>query len=302
MATRDYAEVVLSAISLIAAVVLAKCNLRVGRGDLRGAGRIAVLTMAIRMVQWALLAEHTADVAAETLLVMLASVRVIAEGMLAWLFYVALEPYVRRFWPQTLMSWSRVLSGRLYDPLVGRDILVGALVGVFFAIMVRMDLWFVHGFDLAGRPRLFRGDMFLGLLGGRQAFASLLDMFCEAIFDGLFMLMLVMLVRAVVKRNWATIVVTLLVMSPLYLPLGSHPAVSWFTIGVCCLGVAIWLLTRFGIFVVAVAIFSTGVLIRFPLTADLRLWFSDLSLLAVGTVIALAVYGFFAVRKPQTDV
>ena len=31
--------------------------------------------------------------------------------MTVWLFYVALEPYVRRFWPQLLIGWTRALSG-----------------------------------------------------------------------------------------------------------------------------------------------------------------------------------------------
>ena len=35
-----------------------------------------------------------------------------------WLYYLALEPYVRRLWPQALISWSRVLAGRVRDPLV----------------------------------------------------------------------------------------------------------------------------------------------------------------------------------------
>ena len=48
----------------------------------------------------------------------------------AWIFYVAVEPYVRRYWPQSLTSWSRVFEGRMRDPLVGRDILFGATAGV----------------------------------------------------------------------------------------------------------------------------------------------------------------------------
>ena len=36
---------------------------------------------------------------------------------------------MRRRWPQTLISWTRVLAGRLRDPLVGRDVLVGAACG-----------------------------------------------------------------------------------------------------------------------------------------------------------------------------
>ena len=42
-----------------------------------------------------------------------------------WLYYIALEPYVRRFWPQMIVSWVRLFDGRWKDPLVGRDVLIG---------------------------------------------------------------------------------------------------------------------------------------------------------------------------------
>ena len=48
----------------------------------------------------------------------------------AWLIYISLEPYVRRWWPHTLISWARLLSGRVRDPLVGRDVLAGLLAGI----------------------------------------------------------------------------------------------------------------------------------------------------------------------------
>ena len=48
-----------------------------------------------------------------------------------WVLYIALEPYVRRRWPATLVSWSRLLAGGFRDPLVGRDVLVGCLFAAF---------------------------------------------------------------------------------------------------------------------------------------------------------------------------
>ena len=50
-------------------------------------------------------------------------------GLGFWLVYLALEPFARRRWPQMLVSWTRALSGRWRDPLVARDLLIGALVG-----------------------------------------------------------------------------------------------------------------------------------------------------------------------------
>ena len=47
-----------------------------------------------------------------------------------WVVYLAFEPFVRRRWPGRIISWSRVLAGGFRDPLVGRDILIGASAGL----------------------------------------------------------------------------------------------------------------------------------------------------------------------------
>ena len=51
-----------------------------------------------------------------------------------WLLYLALEPIVRRRWPDSLVSWTRLLRGRVLDPLVGRDVLLGVLGGIALAL------------------------------------------------------------------------------------------------------------------------------------------------------------------------
>ena len=28
-----------------------------------------------------------------------------------WLYYMALEPYIRRYWPDVLIAWSRAVDG-----------------------------------------------------------------------------------------------------------------------------------------------------------------------------------------------
>jgi serine/threonine-protein kinase len=53
-----------------------------------------------------------------------------------WLLYIALEPQVRRVWPETMIGWSRLLAGRVRDPLVGRDVLVGVLVAIGNALIL----------------------------------------------------------------------------------------------------------------------------------------------------------------------
>jgi hypothetical protein len=45
---------------------------------------------------------------------------------------LALEPVVRRRWPGRITAWNRPLDGRLGDPMVGRDLLIGLAFGEWF--------------------------------------------------------------------------------------------------------------------------------------------------------------------------
>ena len=53
------------------------------------------------------------------------------RAALCGIAYVAAEPIIRRQWPDLLISWARITNGKWNDPRVGRDVLIGVLVGVF---------------------------------------------------------------------------------------------------------------------------------------------------------------------------
>src|ERR1017187_5785962 len=55
-----------------------------------------------------------------------------------WILYLALEPWVRRHWPQTVISWSRLVSGQARDPLLGRDILFGVILGMVWILVFQI--------------------------------------------------------------------------------------------------------------------------------------------------------------------
>ncbi len=50
------------------------------------------------------------------------------RGLMTWLLYVAIEPFIRQLHPRSMVSWSRLLAGRFTDPAVGRDVLFGLAV------------------------------------------------------------------------------------------------------------------------------------------------------------------------------
>ena len=65
-----------------------------------------------------------------------------------------------------LVSWTNVLSGRAADPVVGRDVLIGVGLGVWFAVLFRAVALTLTGDSVVS----FVGDIgdanvFLGLRG-----------------------------------------------------------------------------------------------------------------------------------------
>ena len=118
---------------VIGTCFFARRNVRRGRADVQGAVRLGVgLTFCICATH--VLANHFIFVPERIWFQFLALGIPILESLLAWVGYMAVEPYARRMWPQVMISWQRFLNGRLRDPLIGRDLLLGTLAGSVAAL------------------------------------------------------------------------------------------------------------------------------------------------------------------------
>ncbi|MGH9812549.1 MAG: serine/threonine-protein kinase, partial [Candidatus Acidiferrales bacterium] len=121
---------------LFSAAFLARSNLRQGRGDRKGAFRLAQFLFIAGFLSWAVTAHHAGDPAYWVLNSLLEAIgQALFAGGFFWLLYIALEPYFRRRLPELMIGWARLMEGRLRDPRVGRDILTGALAGVSLALL-----------------------------------------------------------------------------------------------------------------------------------------------------------------------
>ena len=116
--------------SLLGAVYFARRNLRMGRGDRRGATRQALFFFSLLGIEF-IFRDHFGSI--YTLLV---------TPVVFWLMYIALEPFVRRRWPGMLIGWSRLLAGNFRDPLVGRNLLVGCAGGIVLAMLPYLGMAF----------------------------------------------------------------------------------------------------------------------------------------------------------------
>jgi hypothetical protein len=121
-------------IILFGAIWLSRRNVLKGRGDRRGAFRLAFFVFIVDLTSWILVGHHVPELEEILAIIVRISIALIASATV-WVLYLALEPLARRHWPSSMVSWSRVLTARLGDPLVGRDVLIGCTAGALLSIL-----------------------------------------------------------------------------------------------------------------------------------------------------------------------
>ena len=89
------------------------------------------------------------------------------------------------------------MSGRLRDPLVGRDLLVGTIAGLFVSLIGPA---FILATTLAGKPqpRLVESSL-VPLYGWQSTFAMILNQPFNALLNGMIVVLMLQLIRQGVK-------------------------------------------------------------------------------------------------------
>ncbi|HEV3254107.1 MAG TPA: serine/threonine-protein kinase [Candidatus Acidoferrales bacterium] len=283
--------IVMSLSLMVAGVMLARRNLRMGRGDRRGAFRLAVFILAAWGLAWFLGVHHVPTGYEFVLFLMSLSVGLLLS-CLSWILYIAMEPYVRRRWPATLVSWSRLLAGGFRDPLVGRDMLAGCLLGAFSITLVRLG-WFVPSW--LGHPpeRPYSGPNWQ-FLGARTLIAALSNNLIGALFVSLAFLFILFLLRALLRKEWAAAAAFVFLFT-LFQTAGNqtlYDPVVWGT-GLISTSLSVFLLMRFGLLAFVASGFFNLLLSNFPLTTQGSAWYAGISLAGILLMAAMAFYAFY---------
>ncbi len=290
-------EGVLFLVVLAAAAALARRQYKRGKGDRQGAYRLALFVFVLQMAIWLCYGHFVPD---PDILIggfaLAVSTALFMSGI-SWLFYMALEPYVRRLWPQTIISWTRVVSGRVRDPLVGRDVLFGVMLGLSWLLIYEIRLAFGIG-RLGLAPVICSSDYLLGL---RRTIGAWIVLVPGGIQGTLFFFIILIVLRYLLRKPWAAGVGFAAIFTFLHVIGTQHPLVETSS-AVLIYGIAAFALVRFGLISLAFAVFVANLTMNLPFTFDFSRWYASFALSAAGAGFGRSCVGLsHRARRKQAN-
>ena len=270
-------------------IVLARGNFRAGRSDFKGAARLAFFTFLLALVAMSFFAHHI-PTSGEVSLILMMSGWAMVGAALVWLMYVGLEPHVRKRWPTSLVSWSRMLGGEILDPVVGRDVLLGVVVAIFWAAIAYVGN-LLPGW-MGKVPTAPNSTLDFIILGGiHYTIGDILLNLTLYLFGSLALFFIFFLVRLLVRNQWVAVgAIVLLFGFPAFF--GEHPVLHAVE-NMLVFGTALLLLVRFGLLALLVALCVNNVLEAYPLTGHFSEWYAQPTIVVFAMIAALAIFGFY---------
>ena len=278
------------------AALVARHHARKGRGDRRGAVRLASVVFGCAMIAWLTGSRHFADVGEELDRFFTAIGEALFTAGLLWVLYLALEPYVRKLWPGTLVGWSRLLAGGFRDPRVGRDVLLGALFGIVIVVLGNVD----HLMRPAlGFPQLQPRVPNVSLLEGVDRVVTvLLQLVFGSVFNSLWIVFSFVAINLIVRRAWITTILVGAFLMLTSLPSITEAPPAWLgaLFSLFVVSAILFIVFRFGLLATITMFFVNFVLSMAVLTLDTTRWFFPAAAATMLVVAVLVAYGFYASR------
>jgi len=138
------------------------------------------------------------------------------------------------------------------------------------------------------RPQLAQIEL---LEGARAAFSMWLGNMVVAILGVLTFFFVLVFLRTLVRNRWLAAALFVLIFALPRILAGQHPLIDtpvWVVIYL----IAAIAVVRFGLVVLAVAVFTANILLNVPYTLDFAEWYAPASLAVVLSVVLLAGWGF----------
>jgi len=268
---------------VLAGGILGWHNFRTGKADRHGATTLAFLFFATQSSYSLLWMHHSATLNEVTGFLTVVSTAMF-NATVVWVVYMALEPWVRRKWPRTIVSWTRFTSKGVSDPLVGRDLLFGIALAGFFNLGTSL-IMVLHG--RSGQP-LF--PLLWALEGVRAELAGVIVAVPQAIFTALIFFFMLFLLRLALRKEWIAGLAFILLLCLGGTGTTSTPWVDY-PLAALMLATFAFALLRFGL-LAAIVTSTAGQIMGVGALLDFSTWYAGMAVLPFVFVAAVLLYGF----------
>ncbi|HEX3579842.1 MAG TPA: serine/threonine-protein kinase [Thermoanaerobaculia bacterium] len=285
-----WARVLFDVATIVPAIILAVRNLRRGRGDRRAAFRVAMLCFVLMAVAILVRGAYAGSVSREwNVVIMNALGRAALLAMRVWIVYIALEPYVRRNWPRTLIGWARLVGGRVRDPMVGRDVLVGTIGGLVMVTVLDLSRIIPPWFGMAVQPLQFST---LPFSYSRYVFVYLFGNVAYSILYAVQAVFITVLFRALTKRPAVAAALAFLLASAMSLGDSGIPLLVSLAVATCSAAVLLAVMVWRGLLALVACITAWQCTQAVSLTLDPSDWYFGRAAMLIAIVIAIVLAAF----------
>ncbi len=290
--TPEVLLVIFLLILLAGAVWLARRNYLQRKSDPQSGLRLGLLIFALDMLVWLFTAHFVPSLGTFGLFVLAASGAVFL-GTLFYIVYLAIEPYVRKHWPHAIISWARLMSGRIRDPLVGRDVLLGVILGVSWCLI--FQFMFLGLKRIGAEPDFPSTDV---LFGARAILGACLSHVATSVQATLIFFFLMFAFRVILRKPWLAALAFVAFWTGIK-SYGEHHLFLIATAYGAVYAIAAFFVLRFGFVALAVGIFTVDLLGSTPVTTDFSSWYIGGPIFVIVLLAAMAIWGCYTALAGQ---
>lgn len=286
-------SLLLYASAYVFAARMAWRNWTAGRTDRVGAWRLALLVWTGALATCVLAAHYNTFGNLNRAMSNWLAISVFV-GVLFGTMYMALEPHVRRRWPEMLVGWARLFSGRWSDPMVGRHVLFGVAGAMALALL---------GTATALTKKHLQLDPLVGdlqaLTGVRFQFAALTSLAANVVGSATYILFLLLGMRLLLRNQWLAMGAVAAILAGMG---AAQSTLPWFTFGIGMVmnGLLLVYLLRFGFLAMVVVLGCDYLLSHSPPDLHWGNWYVASRMMCIFVLAGLTLYGYRTATAGQT--
>ncbi len=185
------------------------------------------------------------------------------------------------------------MAGKYWDPMVGRDLLIGGLLGLIHGACIPLGLLVTRWFGYEAPPIITVNVLTVGSL--RKVLAAFLNsQVVASVFVGFAFLFFLLLLYIALRKEWLAALALFLIALAIEVSAFAFGGPRLFWVASILVAAAITIVVaRFGLLATMVAQLFFFLSVTYPLTTNFSVWYASSTIFALVIALGLAIYGFY---------